>query len=122
MFGFVPISPMTHDAIKSLPTWAVYVLLCCWISFLVVMCIVPFKRWLDAPWQGSGLIGEAMGEWKSINTAPRDGRLIRVRQGQWLPCHARWVDGRWQYIEFQHPSRPTHWAPLDEPDKKTVRP
>lgn len=50
--------------------------------------------------------------WQPIETAPKDGQLIRLRQGAWLPCHARWVDDQWCYVEYHRPSRPTHWMPV----------
>lgn len=53
-----------------------------------------------------------MSEWQPIETAPKDGRMILIRQGQWLPCHARWVHGRWSVVEYNGTHYPTHWAPL----------
>jgi hypothetical protein len=54
-------------------------------------------------------------EWQPIETAPRDGTVIRLRQGNLAPCHAQWTKGEWYWIEFQHPSKPTEWQPLSEP-------
>ncbi len=55
-----------------------------------------------------------MNEWNPIETAPKDGTLIKIRQGRWQPVHARWRNGRWSIVEFFGPSKPTHWMLLQE--------
>lgn len=52
-----------------------------------------------------------MDKWQLIETAPRDGSIIKVRCGTWLPFHAWWRDGSWQPIEYSGSSRPTLWLP-----------
>jgi hypothetical protein len=53
-----------------------------------------------------------MSDWQPIETAPKDGTVIRIRQGRWSPHHARWKDGYWQSIEYTGTQHPTHWMPL----------
>lgn len=52
--------------------------------------------------------------WMPIASAPMDGTLIRVRDGRWQPCHARFVSGEpgvWKFIEYTSFS-PTLWQPI----------
>jgi hypothetical protein len=58
-----------------------------------------------------------MSEWQPIETAPRDGRTILVRQGDWAPHHAYWRKEchEWWAIEYHGCPRPTHWMPLPAP-------
>ena len=48
-------------------------------------------------------------DWQPIDTAPKDGTIIVVRQGKWAPHHAYWKYGRWHPIEYNASHRPTHW-------------
>jgi hypothetical protein len=48
--------------------------------------------------------------WQPIETAPKDGSTILLRQGKWAPVSAYWHVNEWRYIDYAHPSRPTHWA------------
>jgi len=50
-----------------------------------------------------------MSKWLPIETAPRDGRTILVRQGKWAPWHAFWTEGRWKPIEYHFGVAPTLW-------------
>lgn len=52
-------------------------------------------------------------EWMEIDTAPKDGQTVLVRDGDWAPVHAFYKRGGWVFIEFQHPNaeRLTHWKP-----------
>lgn len=59
-----------------------------------------------------------MSEWQPIETAPRDGSVIQVRQGHWGPFHVRWTAGIWKAVEYSA-GRPTHWQPLPEPPEPT---
>lgn len=54
------------------------------------------------------------GEWQPIETAPRDGTIIRVRQGSWTPVHGYFAGGEWRFVEYAHPNPAhlTHWMPL----------
>lgn len=56
-----------------------------------------------------------MEEWQPIETAPHDGRVVRVRYYQYAPYHARWENGAWKVIEYFGPSRPTHWLSPNDP-------
>lgn len=58
-----------------------------------------------------------MSEWKPIETAPRDGDIIRVRQGSCAPVHAYFASGEWKFVEYAHPNpaRLTHWQPIPAP-------
>jgi hypothetical protein len=58
-------------------------------------------------------------EWRPIETVPKCGCVVRLRQGDLAPCHARWVNSAWQWIEFQHPTNPTHWAEASEEKGQT---
>lgn len=57
-------------------------------------------------------------EWQPIESAPNDGTLIQIRQGEWYPTHAYWKNGDWCHIEYQHTNKPTHWQPLPDPPAK----
>jgi hypothetical protein len=46
--------------------------------------------------------------WDPIASAPKDGTLVRVRDRQYAPCHARFVEGHWRFIE-ETSFLPTHW-------------
>lgn len=48
-------------------------------------------------------------EWQPIETVPRDGSTILVRQAPWSSVHATWRDGAWFYVEYAGPVRPTQW-------------
>ena len=48
-------------------------------------------------------------KWLSIESAPRDGTTIMVRQGRWPPWHAFWSEGRWKAIEYHFGWEPSHW-------------
>ena len=50
-------------------------------------------------------------QWRPIATAPKDGTVIRVREGEWAPCHVYWSHGRWEGIEYAFTRRPTEWMP-----------
>lgn len=50
-------------------------------------------------------------DWQPIETAPKDGTIIQVRQGDYAPCHALWERGVYKVIEFNGTWRPTHWRP-----------
>lgn len=56
-----------------------------------------------------------MSDWLDISTAPNDGTVVRVRQGDFAPVHALQKNGRWTFIEYDHPltQNLTHWR-LDE--------
>jgi hypothetical protein len=54
--------------------------------------------------------------WQPIETAPRDGTTIHIRQGSFMPHHAFWRDGRWCSVEYMGCYRPTHWAPCTLPE------
>lgn len=50
-----------------------------------------------------------MDGWQPIDSAPKDGTILRVRFKGWLPYHAFWRDGDWHPVEYSGSSRPTHW-------------
>jgi len=56
-------------------------------------------------------------EWQSAGSAPRDGRTIRLRQGQGTPWHARWKDGEWEPVEYFFGHHATHWQPYIAPPR-----
>jgi hypothetical protein len=71
-----------------------------------------------------------MTEWKSIDTAPKNGTSILVyrrwKKHQWLDHGydhyieiAYWKDDDWWIHAFCPPASndPTHWMPLPEPPK-----
>jgi hypothetical protein len=51
-------------------------------------------------------------DWQPIESAPKDGSFVKMREGELAPFTAYWAGGRWRYVEFQHSNRPTHWRPL----------
>lgn len=71
------------------------------------------------------------GDWRPIETAPRDGTLVKIRADTapnfehlmgWDRHRAHWV-GRWpglmgwSKIAWDHDAHPpTHWKPLEPPD------
>lgn len=57
-----------------------------------------------------------LNDWKPIESAPKDGTLIRVRQRNCAVRHARWKHERWEFVEYEG-CNPTHWQPLPEPPK-----
>lgn len=56
--------------------------------------------------------------WQLISTMPKnpsEGMRIRIRNGQWEPCHAHFHNGRWQVIEYIGTlSGSTHWQQITE--------
>ena len=50
-----------------------------------------------------------MSEWQSMETAPKDGRIVRVRKRSFAEFNVRWVDGRWEAIEFWHGLPAIQW-------------
>lgn len=77
-----------------------------------------------------------MGEWRDIETAPKDGTFVLVIcDGAWCPSISRWNGGRshpdgtpfdegWgdELGTFHIPglNMPTHWMPLPEPPTSSV--
>lgn len=70
-----------------------------------------------------------MSEWKTIDTAPRDGtKILAICASAYSPEAnvAWWSDGWWSYRyepeeKFCQPLRywfPTHWQPLPQPPSK----
>lgn len=54
-----------------------------------------------------------MPKWMPIESAAKDGTILRVRFRGWLPYHAFWREGGWHSIEYNGHSKPTHWMPTD---------
>lgn len=77
---------------------------------------VSNRDWMQEAMALRGYPLEPMDGWDDIATAPRDGTLIRVRQRQWAPCHAKFDGEHWHFTEFTS-FEPTHWqlAPLRTP-------
>ena len=50
-----------------------------------------------------------MSEWQSMETAPKEGRIVRVRKRSFAEFNVRWVDGRWEAIEFWHGLPAIQW-------------
>ena len=79
----------------------------------------------QAPTQGptdAGLTARVLSsEWQTIDTAPRDGRLILVRQkngDEWAGTFcAYWVQdlGHWSYAVGRVVFDPVNWMPLPTP-------
>lgn len=47
--------------------------------------------------------------WRPIETMPKDGTIVQVREGEYAPTHAYWAGGRLRHVEYQHSNRPTQW-------------
>ncbi len=72
-----------------------------------------------------------MSEWRSIDSAPKDGRRIIMTNGGWVDLgwysHSDWLGedakaGAWVDMDprdgpggLKGPNAPTHWMPLPEP-------
>lgn len=51
-------------------------------------------------------------DWRPINTAPKDGKIITVRYRGHAPYHVFWKDYGWTQIEYQDGGpNPTEWMP-----------
>ena len=44
-----------------------------------------------------------------IETAPRDGSIVKMQKRDFAPFHAFWRNGEWVPIEYQHGLPATHW-------------
>lgn len=55
--------------------------------------------------------------WQAIETAPKDGRLIRVAWIVNWPTVEETVVTSWDNGEWKGHYTPTHWAPLDPPEE-----
>lgn len=70
-----------------------------------------------------------MGEWQSIETAPRDGTRILLVHGSYIWLDTWWKgDGTnsdwssivaWKQATGKTPDAPTHWMPLPTPPENT---
>jgi hypothetical protein len=57
-----------------------------------------------------------MVEWKSIETAPRDGTEIMAGQaGTGNVEFVRWIDGEWLDRTADPFDEATHWMPIPQP-------
>ncbi len=59
-----------------------------------------------------------MTDWQPIETAPRDGRIVKMRKGKFAPFNARWKGAGWVAIEYWHGLPATHWLPPDTPNRE----
>lgn len=60
-----------------------------------------------------------MGEWRTIESAPKDEMILLVwkrEAGQWSIRIGRWVLDTW--ASRGEEISPTHWQPLPEPPKE----
>ena len=68
-----------------------------------------------------------MSEWRPIETAPKDGTILRVKNDAWMRhglqsvMRARFSRGEWEKVPKgltlsgpEHVEDPTHWQPLPE--------
>jgi len=44
-----------------------------------------------------------------IETAPRDGTIVKMQKRDFAPFHAFWRNGAWVPIEYRHGLPATHW-------------
>lgn len=52
------------------------------------------------------------GAWESIESAPKDGRLVRTNGDNRDFAHMRWIDGSWETVLGGHERYvPTSWHP-----------
>lgn len=68
-----------------------------------------------------------MSEWKTIDSAPRDGTYIIINgMKNGGVCEAKWFKkyGNWKLRggNFALPDSPTHWQPLPPPPNKNLDP
>lgn len=62
-----------------------------------------------------------MMEWQTIETAPKDARLVLIRThigDEWAGTFtAYWsrLNSKWMYAQGRHVPNPTHWMPLPAP-------
>ena len=64
-----------------------------------------------------------MSEWKTIDTAPRDGTEVlgawRFMLGDWCFQIVKWHQGAWVVTWDFDEVEPTHWMPLPKPPEDT---
>ena len=53
--------------------------------------------------------------WQPIETAPKDGSVFLIRQGNLAASHAFFRNGELKHIDYSHTNNPTHWMPLPHP-------
>jgi hypothetical protein len=46
--------------------------------------------------------------WQPIETFPKDGRVVEIREGDGPPSRATWRDGR-LHVDADGTHNPTHW-------------
>lgn len=63
-----------------------------------------------------------MTDWQPIETAPKDGTIVLLREREWAPFHAYWAGGRWSAIDFARSNRPTHWKLPDSSLRRSEAP